>query len=90
MTEQTLEQAIEIKRKIESERDYKKTLTDIIKNTKQFPDRVNFEIVASIAGITYEGKTFISNEIAEMALNMEIKNTIQRIANLESELEGLH
>lgn len=90
MTEQTLERAIEIRRNLERERKYKKDLEDIVNNTGNLPERAEFKVIASIKGCTYERDVYISNEVADMALYKEIENCSQRIASLETELDGLH
>lgn len=90
MTEQTLEHANEVAKRLRSERDYKKVLADIVRNVGKISDKALFELSVSIVNTTYQKNIFISHEVAEMALNKEIENTIQHIADLEAELDGLH
>ncbi len=90
MTKETLEHANKVLKELGSERDHLEYLTNIVKTTGEASNRALFEISASIVSTSYRRNEFISPEVAEMALNKEIENTIKHIADLEAELDGLH
>ncbi len=90
MTKETLEHANKVLKELRSERDHLEYLTNIVEMTGEASNRALFEISASIVSTHYRRNTFISPEVAEMALNKEIENTTKHIADLETELDGLH
>ena len=90
MTEQILEQAIKIKKKLKEERECKKELGEIIECTGKELHNAEFRITARISGTMFVRSTLISHTVAMAVLNREMEDTIKHIASLEAELEGLH
>ncbi len=90
MTKETLEHANKVLKELRSERDYLEYLTNIVATIEKAPDRELIKISASIVGTHCRRNAFISQEVAKMVLNKEIENTTKRIADLETELDGLH
>lgn len=76
--------------RLRSERGHEKHLTDIVETIVGASDNALFKLSISITGTTYQKNTFISHEVAEMALRRALNNTIMRIAELEVELKGPH
>lgn len=87
MTEETLQKAVEIKKSLDAQREYKEILDDIVNSFSILDD---FKLKVKACGKTYERNVNISCEVAKMALFKEIENTISKIKVLEEELAGMH
>ena len=92
MTEATLEQAVEIKKELDSARKRQKFLVSII-DEAYHPDMIDgmrFSILVESDDFTYKESEFIRPETAEAALYSEIEDTMRKIESLEKKLDEMH
>lgn len=88
MTEETLKQAVEIKKSLDLEREHKENLVNMVEKCLSFSDKGCFKINAYVG--PFEASVYISHQAAETALYQDIENTISKIKELEAELADLH
>lgn len=87
MTEQTLEEAIKIKRQIDHLRKRKVELEKVRAWCKE--GNANFRIQVREAGIE-RGRTIISGETAKLVLDKELEDIRKELEALLNELSDLH
>ena len=92
MTEATLEQAVEIKKELDSARKRQKFLVSKI-DEAYHPDMIDgmrFSILVESNDAAYRESEIIRPETAEAALCSEIKETMRKIESLEKKLDEMH
>ncbi len=92
MTEATLEQAVKIKKELDSARERQKFLEGIVDQAWK-PDMIGgmrFSVLVESDDFTYKESEFIRPETAEAALYSEIEDTMRKIESLEKKLDEMH
>lgn len=92
MKEATLEQAVKIKKELDSERKRRESLEEMICQTlaPDMIDGMRFRIVAKSKDSIYEESEYINPETAKTALLMEIDDAMNKIMSLEKKLDEMH